>query len=98
MVGLNGTQRTGLTDVLEIIKLKYMTKVDFTNWLHKELHEVFNREQTPEQMMVRAIPMIDATFSQNSGKPFVSRSLPSSSEMGKCRICGGDQCDSDSHK
>ncbi len=24
--------------------------------------------------------------------------LPSSSEMGLCRICGGDQCDSDSHK
>lgn len=29
----------------------------------------------------------------NTGK-----SLPSSSEMGKCRFCGGDQCDSDSHK
>jgi hypothetical protein len=67
-----GYSRTlGLGDVLEIIKLKYMTKVDFTNWLHKELHEVFNNEQTPEQMMVRAIPMIDATFSQNSGKPTV---------------------------
>lgn len=48
-----------------------MTKVDFTDWLHSELAAVFNREQTPEQMMLKAIPMIDAAFSQNSGKPLV---------------------------
>lgn len=53
-----------------------MTKVDFTNWLHSELDAVFNREQTPEQMMLKAIPMIHELSSQNSGKPFVSGSLP----------------------
>ena len=57
-----------LAVVLEIIKLKYMTKVDFTNWLHSELDAVFNREQTPEQMMLKAIPMIHELSSQNNGK------------------------------
>ena len=51
-----------------------MTKVDFTNWLHTELDAVFNGDITPEQVMLNAIPMIDTIFSQNNGKPIVSRS------------------------
>ena len=67
-----------MPSVLEIIKLKYMTKVDFTNWLHSELDAVFHGDITPEQVMLNAIPMIDTIFSQNSGKPIVSGSLPQS--------------------
>ena len=46
-----------------------MTKIDFTNWLHSELDAVFNRKQTPEQMMLKAIPMIHELSSQNNDKP-----------------------------
>ena len=72
-----------LADVFEIIKLKYMTKVDFTNWLHSELDAVFNREQTPEQMMLKAIPMIHEFSSQNNGKPLVLSSRES--VVNECR-------------
>ena len=60
-----------------------MTKVDFTNWLHSELDAVFNREQTPEQMMLKAIPMIHELSSQNNGKPLVLSSRES--VVNECR-------------
>ena len=53
-----------------------MTKVNFTDWLHTELNAVFHGDITPEQVMLNAIPMIDAMFSQNNGKPIVSGALP----------------------
>ena len=62
----------GLAADFEFKKPKYMTKVDFTNWLHSELDAVFNMEQMPEQMMLKVIPMIDLFVSKNCGKPLVS--------------------------
>ena len=66
----------GLSADFEFKKPKYMTKVDFTNWLHTEFDAVFHGDITPEQVMLNAIPMIDLFVSQNSGKPLVSGSLP----------------------
>lgn len=69
-----------------------MTKVDFTNWLHSELNAVFHGDITPEQVMLNAIPMIDAIFSQNSGKPHVSGALLSDVDYWKQRCLLAEQC------
>jgi hypothetical protein len=60
-----------------------MTKVEFTNWLHTEFDAVFHGDITPEQVMLKAIPMIDLFVSKNCGKPIVSGSLPFSEVKSK---------------
>lgn len=35
-----------------------MTTVQFTEWLHSELDAVFNHDTTPEQVMLKVIPMM----------------------------------------
>ena len=74
MVALQPT--IGLAADFEFKKPKYMTKVEFTNWLHTEFDAVFHGDITPEQVMLNAIPMINLFVSKNCGKPLVSGSLP----------------------
>ena len=54
-----------------------MTTIDFTNWLHTELHKVFNHDVHPGQVMLKAIPMIHELVSQNKQEEEV------------CSMCGG---------
>lgn len=58
-----------------------MNKVDFIDWLHTEIDAVLYGDQSKEQLLLKAIPMVDLLVSQNSSTQPISDALP-------CRNCG----------
>lgn len=60
-----------------------MNRVDFIDWLHTEIDAVFYGKQSKEQLLLKAIPMVDLML-QKCEQAHVSGSLP----LHKCPVCG----------
>jgi len=75
----------------ELKNKKYFTKSGFeitTDMLMKAEHFI------SDDVCYIKVPLATLPTREQGGE----KMRPSSSERGLCRICGGDQCDSDSHK
>lgn len=63
-----------------------MNRVDFIDWLHTEIDAVLYGEQSKEQLLLKAIPMVDLMLQKCEQAHVVGRS-----KQLVCDYCGKDK-------